>query len=216
MNFHERQWMYAALQHSAAVGMGFIPVLLTADKIQSKYPAAAREGMKPSPTVTECCHHEDNPLIANVLRTSAVGMGFIPVLLTADKIQSKYPAAAREGMKPSPTVDVYCYRVDNSLIAIVLHTSAVGMGFIPVLPTADKIQSKYPAAAREGMKPSPTVAECCNHFNNPLITNMLHISSVGAGFIPALPTADKIQSKYPAAARVEINGSYISNNSLIL
>ena len=90
------------------------------------------------------------------------------------------------------------------------------MGFIPVLLTADKIQSKYPAAAREGMKPSPTVTECCNHEDNPLITKVLHTSAVGAGFIPALPTADKIQSKYPAAARVEINGSYMYESVRIL
>ena len=63
---------------------------------------------------------------------------FIPVLLTADKIQSKYPAAAREGMKPSPTVTECCYRVDNSLITKVLHISAVGAGFIPALPTTSK------------------------------------------------------------------------------
>ena len=143
-------------------------------------------------------------------------MGFIPVLLTADKIQSKYPAAARVGINPTPTLDVCCYHEDNSLIAKVLHTSAVGMGFIPVLLTADKIQSKYPAVARVGINPTPTLDVCCNHFDNPLIAKVLHISSVGAGFIPALPTADKTQSKYPAAARVEIKGSYMSNNSLIL
>ena len=87
---------------------------------------------------------------------------------------------------------------------VLLHLS-VGAGAIPVLPTADKIQSKYPAAARVGINPTPTVAECCNHFDKPLITKALHISTVGMGFIPVLPTADKIQSKYPAAARVGIN-----------
>ena len=83
------------------VGMGFIPVLPTADKIQSKCPAAARVGINPNPT--ECYNHFDNPLITIVLHTSAVGTGFIPVLLTADKIQSKYPAAARMGINPTPT-----------------------------------------------------------------------------------------------------------------
>ena len=120
------------------------------------------------------------------------------------------------GINPTPTLDVCCYHFDNPLITKVLHISSVGAGFIPALPTADKIQSKYPAAAREGMKPSPTVTECCHHEDNPLITNMLRTSAVGAGFIPALPTTSKIQSKSPAAARVEINGSYMSNNSLIL
>lgn len=66
------------------------------------------------------------------------------------------------------------------------------------------------------INPTPTLDVCCNHFDNPLIAIVLHTSAVGAGFIPALPTADKIQSKSPAAARVEINGSYMSNNSLIL
>ena len=118
-------------------------------------------------------------------------MGFIPVLLTADKIQSKYPEAARVGINPTPTLDVCCYHFDNSLITKVLHTSAVGAGFIPALPTADKIQSKYPAVARVGINPTPTLDVCCNHFDNPLIAIVLHTSAVGAGFIPALPTADK-------------------------
>ena len=86
--------------HISAVGTGFIPVLPTADKIKCKYPAA-RVWINPTPTATECCNHFDNPLIAKALHTSAVGTGFIPVLPTADKIKSKYPAAAREGMKPS-------------------------------------------------------------------------------------------------------------------
>ena len=34
--------------------------------------------------------------------------------------------------------------------------AAARVGFIPVLPTADKIQSKYPAAARVGINPTPT------------------------------------------------------------
>ena len=68
-------------------------------------------------------------------------------------------------------------------------------GFIPVLPTADKIQSKCPAAARVGINPTPTLDVCC----------IAALCRVGAGFIPALPTADKIQSKCPAAARVGIN-----------
>ena len=189
--YHFDNPLIAIVLHTSAVGAGFIPALLTADKIQSKYPEATRVGINPTPTVTECCYRSDNPLITKVLHTSTVGMGFIPVLPTTDKIQSKYPAAAREGMKPSPTVAECCYLFDNPLIAKVLHTSAVGAGFIPVLPTADKIQSKYHAAAREGMKPSPTVAECCYRFDNPLIAKVLHTSAVGAWFIPALPTADK-------------------------
>ena len=150
------------------------PLLPKADKIQSKCPAAAR-------------------------------MGFIPVLPTTDKIQSKCLTAARVGINPTPTV-TECYNLfDNPLITKALYTSAVGTGFIPVLPTTDKIQSKCPAATRVGINPTPTVTECYNHFDNPLITKVLHISAVGTGFIPVLPTADKIQSKYPAAARMGIN-----------
>ena len=85
-------------------------------------------------------------------------------------------------------------------MAKVLHASAVGTGFIPVLPTADKIQNKCPAAARVGINPTPTEAKCCNHLDNPLVAKVLHASAVGTGFIPDLQTADKIQSKCPAAA----------------
>ena len=94
----------------------------------------------------------------------------------------------------------------NSLMMRSLqYSAAVGAGFIPVLPTADKIQSKYPAAARVGITPTPTVAESYNHFGNPLIANVLHTSTVGAGFIPALPVTDENKSSCPAAARVGIN-----------
>ena len=105
---------------------------------KSKCPAAARVGINHTPTLAECCNHFDNPLIAKVLHTSAVGMGFIPVLPTADKIQSKCPAAARVGINPTPTLAVCCNHLDNLLMAKVLHTSAVGMGFIPVLSATSK------------------------------------------------------------------------------
>ena len=85
--------------------------------------------------------------------------------------------AERVGINPTPTVTVCRNHFGNPLITKVLHTSAVGTGFIPVLPTADKIQSKYPAAARVGINPTPTVAECCKR----LIVNGLHY--VGLGFI---------------------------------
>ena len=39
------------------------------------------------------------------------------------------------------------------------------------------------------------------HANNMMVINVLHISAVGAGFIPVLPTTDKILNKFPAAAR---------------
>ena len=93
--------------------------------------------------------------------------------------------------------------VGNSLIINALHTSTVGAGFIPALAAADEKSSKCPVAGRVGINPTPT--ECCNHFDNQLIAKVLHTSAVGTGFIPVLPTADKIQSKCPAAARMGIN-----------
>ena len=60
---------------------------------------------------------------------------------------------------------------------------------------------------RAGINPAPTVAECCNHFENSLITNALHASFVGVGFIPTLPAADKIKSKCTAAAMMGIKPS---------
>ena len=95
-------------------------------------------GINPTPTVDVCCNHFDNPLIAKVLHASTVGAGFIPALPTTDKILSKNPAAARVGINPTPTLDVCCNHVDNSLITKVLHTSAVGTGFIPALPASDE------------------------------------------------------------------------------
>ena len=47
------------------------------------------------------------------------------------------------------------------LVINVLHASAVGVGFIPILPATDKIQRKYPAAGRVGINPTPTAEECC-------------------------------------------------------
>ena len=85
-------------------------------------------------------------------------------------------------MKPSPALDVCCMQ----------HSATVeGTGFIPVLLTADKIQSKYHAAARAGINHAPTVTECSNHEDNPLITKVLHTSAVGTGFIPVLPATSK-------------------------
>ena len=79
--------------------------------------------------------------------------------------KSKCHAAARVGINPTPTMAVCCNFFDNLLITNVLHTSSVGTGFIPVLPIEDKIQSKYPAAAREGMKPSHTLGKCYQCMN---------------------------------------------------
>ena len=58
-----------------------------------------------------------NPLILRHLQhASAVGAGFIPVLLTAVKIQNRYHAAARTGINPAPTVDA-CNTLDINALA---------------------------------------------------------------------------------------------------
>ena len=126
------------------------------------------------------------------MHASAVGTGFIPVLPATDKIQSKCLAAARVGINPTPTVDVCCNQFDNPLIAKVLHTSAVGTGFIPVLPATDKIQSKCPAAARAGLNPTPTLGKCdqCMNMYAKQTSRMISPSgsgaSAGKGFMPFL------------------------------
>ena len=51
------------LQHASAVGAGFIPVLLTAVKIQNRYHAAARTGINP---YGGCVQHIDYQNVANV------------------------------------------------------------------------------------------------------------------------------------------------------
>ena len=52
-------------------------------------------------------------------------------------------------------------------------THPVGVGFIPTLAA------------------TPTAAEYRNHFDNPLIANVLHTYTVGVGFIPTLPATSK-------------------------
>ena len=42
-----------------------------------------------------------------------------------------------------------------------LHSSTVGAGFIPALPTSDENLGSYHAAARMGINPTPAAAECC-------------------------------------------------------
>ena len=89
-------------------------------------------------------------------------------------------------------MDVCCNHFDNPLIAKVLHTSAVGTGFIPVLPAADKIKSKCPAAARVGMKPSPELGKCdqCMNMYAKQTSRMISLicsgASAGKGFMPFL------------------------------
>ena len=52
--------------------------------------------------------------------------------------------------------------------------AAARVGIIPVLPTADKIQSKYHAAARAGINPAPTTDACNTLIINVLPTRSLH------------------------------------------
>ena len=52
--------------------------------------------------------------------------------------KSNYHAVARVGINPTPTVDVCCNHIGNPLITKVLHSAAVGTGFIPVLPATSK------------------------------------------------------------------------------
>ena len=72
--------MYAALQHSAE-GTGFIPVLPTADKIQSKYSADARVGINPTPTLGKSDQYMNMYVMIPPSGTRAsAGKGFMPFL----------------------------------------------------------------------------------------------------------------------------------------
>ena len=68
----------------------------------------------------------------------------------------------------------------------------IGEGAIPALPTADKIQSKCPAAARVGINPTPTLGKCdqCMNMYAKQTSRMISPSgsdaSAGKGFMPFL------------------------------
>ena len=64
-------------------------------------------------------------------------------------------------------------------------------------------KSKCHAAARVGINPTPTVAECCNHFDNSLIAKVLYTSAVGTGFIPVLPTAAAARRNAPTYSYID-------------
>ena len=106
--------------------------------------------------------------------------------------KNKCHAAARVGINPTPTVVECCNHLGNSLITKVLHSAAVGTGFIPVLPTADKIKSKCTAAAMMGITPSPTLGKCdqCMNMYAKQTSRMISPSgsgaSAGKGFMPSL------------------------------
>ena len=60
----------------------------------SKYPQGRKEG--------RIRDHIDNPFIAKVLHTSAVGMGFIPVLTNNEQDTKQIPRSSEGGDKPHP------------------------------------------------------------------------------------------------------------------
>ena len=78
--------------------------------------------------------------------------GVYPRPASNEQDTKQMPRSSEGGDKPHP------------YIGCVLHCSTlprVGAGFIPALPTTDKIQSKCTVAARVGINPTPTVDVCC-------------------------------------------------------
>ena len=65
-----------------------------------------------------------------------------------------YPPLQRNHSRPRDNINII-------LIINVLHSSTVGAGFIPALPTSDENLGSYHAAARMGINPTPAAAECC-------------------------------------------------------
>ena len=110
--------------------------------------------------------------LQNMLTRQRFGLTTERRPLTLPNRPCKRPSFMSEdcGLPKRPSLHGYC--IVNLLIANVLHASAVGMGFIPVLPAADKIPNKYNAAARTGINPAPTVDACCKY----LIISGLHWS----------------------------------------
>ena len=146
---------------------------------KSKYPAAARVGINPTTTLAECCKRFDNPLIAKVLHSAAVGMGFIPVLPTADKIKSKCTAAAMMGINPSPTLgkcdqcmNMYAKQTSR-MISPSGSGACAGKGFMPFLKQCSTFFSKWLKHfqrlghfLREGIKPFPALGMVINNLSS--------------------------------------------------
>ena len=82
----------------------------------------------------------------------------------------------------------------NPLITNALHASTVGAGFIPVLPATDKNQGKRPAAARMGINPTPTRAECCKGLSisglHRVFCDWCHPRTTGKYIVPVLIIAN--------------------------
>ena len=71
--------------------------------------------------------------------------------------------------------------VDNALIINVLHASTVGVGFIPTLPAADKIQNNHNAAARVAINPTPTRQSAARTFVLKVYGVYLRLQAWGEG-----------------------------------
>ena len=77
------------------------------------------------------------------------------------------------------------------------HSSAVGAGLIPVLPTVDKIQNKYNAAARMGINPTTTVDVCNTLISNVLTTLSFHHKNI----VNVIPLLDEERQRWPSAVK---------------
>ena len=106
--------------------------------------------------------------------------------------------------------------VNNALVINVLHLSTVGAGFIPALPAALYLFCVLSAAARMGINPTPTVAECCKSLSisglrrilnrgwgHPLIASKRHGAFSGA----ALPLCAMLS--FAGATRTTPSSTYL-------
>ena len=152
--------------------------------------------MKPSPALGKCdqCMNmyakRTSRMISLICSGACAGKGFMPFLKQCSTYFSKRLGHfLRKGIKPFPALEMRHPDL-NVLASAWLSRKVFGLN----KKVTKSGKSKCPAAARVGINPTPTVAECCNHFDNPLIAKVLHTSAVGTGFIPVLPAADKIQN----------------------
>ena len=88
------------LQHSANVGVGFIPTLAAVGHLLFILSAVGRTGINPIPTADVC-----NTLSINGLSKClqhSVGVGFIPTLVIAGYLLFILSAIVRTGINPVP------------------------------------------------------------------------------------------------------------------
>ena len=93
------------LQHSANVGVGFIPTLAAAGHLHQFLLVAGRAGINPAPTVDACNTLAINGLSKRLQHSANVGVGFIPTLAAAGYLHQFLLVAGRAGINPAPTVD---------------------------------------------------------------------------------------------------------------